>query len=221
MEVLLRRLRPERGEVGRQRDADDDLDVLLLELADDRREVVGQHLEPAGIDDRVPGRRGARREARLRVGERVAVGIVRAEEADHLVRLRRIPHLDEHSDELLGSPEEVVGPLETDRRIPAPREEVRLPRCQGREARHTVRLALVGDGVDHLGRGDREHHVDAVVEDELARPGRGGVGVRLHITLDDLDGVRLISDHQSVGNELVDAGEDELVGSAEAGERAP
>ncbi len=219
MEILLRGLRPERGEVWRQRDADDDLDVLLLELTDDRREVVGQHLEPSGIDDRVTSRRGTGRKACVGVGERVAVGIVRAQEADHLVRLRGIPDLDEDADELLGAPEEVIRPLEPDRRIPATREEVGLPRSECREARHTVGLALVGDRVDHLGCGDREHHVDAVVENQLARPSRGGVRVRLHVTLDDLDGVRLIPDHQAVGDELVDAGEDVFVRCAEARER--
>ena len=63
-------------------------------------------------------------------------------------------------------------------------------------------------------------HVDTVVEDQLARPGRRRVGARLDVTLDDLDGVGLLAEHDAVGDELADAAEDELVGLAETGQRA-
>ena len=121
-------LGPEGGEVGRDRDADDDLDAFVLELTDDAREVVAERLEAAGIDDRVAGRCGTGREAGLRVGERVAVGVVGAQQTDLLVGLTESHMLHEDTDELLGTPEEVVRPVEPGGGVAAATEEVRLPR---------------------------------------------------------------------------------------------
>ena len=216
VEVLLLGLGPERAEVGWDRDAAHDLDALVLELADDAREVGVAGLEPTRVDEREAAGVDAGREAGRRIGEGVAVGVVGAQQPDDLVGLDRVPHVDEHPDELLGAPEEVVGPVEPGRRIATATEEVRLPRRQRRQARHAVGLALVGDGVDHLRRRDRDHHVDAVLEDQRAGLRRRGVGVRLDVLDDELDRVRLVAEHDAVGDQGLDAGHDELVGLAEA-----
>ena len=82
--ALLRRLAPEGGEVGRDREGVEDLAFLGLELRDLRRVVGRAVLVAARVDDREAGLRELRREVRA---HRVAVGVVGVEDANRLLVL--------------------------------------------------------------------------------------------------------------------------------------
>ena len=76
LEPLLQCLLPERGEVGWDHHAGDDLARGVLEGGDLGREVVRQVLVAAGVGELVALRRQDRREAHLLVAPRVAVAVV-------------------------------------------------------------------------------------------------------------------------------------------------
>src|SRR5258708_23646360 len=75
-EALLQRLFPERGEVGRQYDAGDDLGVGTLERADLCREIVGEILVAAGVGELVASFLQHRRESNLLFAPGLAVAVV-------------------------------------------------------------------------------------------------------------------------------------------------
>ena len=187
LEALLRRLRPERGEVRRDHHAGDDLDARRLEGRDLRGEVVVHLLIAAGIDQLVAGRGERRRQAALLVAPGVAVGVVREQAADHLVARRAVPQRGERRDHVLQPPEEQIGPVEALGRIALAAEEVRLPRAVGGDARHLVDLGLVGHRIGGVGRARRDHQVDLVGEDQFGRDLRGAAAARLAVLGDDLN----------------------------------
>src|SRR5258705_5444289 len=75
-EALLQRLFPERGEVGRQYDAGDDLGVGTLERADLCREIVGEILVAAGVGELLAGFLQHRRGSSHLVPPSIAVAVV-------------------------------------------------------------------------------------------------------------------------------------------------
>ena len=116
LEALLVGLRPEGGEVGRQHDAGDDLDIAALEGGDLRREIVGEVLVAAGIDQRKAVLGQHRREADIGIAPGIAVAVIGEQAADHLVGVELVPHVGEDGDHVLEAPEIVEGVLE---RLPA------------------------------------------------------------------------------------------------------
>ena len=202
IEALLERLLPEGDEVGRQWHAGDDLGVRLLERRDVAREVVVRLGVETRVDQRVPGLLERGRETSLGVGKGPAVGVVRVESADDLVRSHLAPHVHEDGDDVLEPPEEVVRPLEGLLRIPLAAEEPRLPGHIRHDARHPVRLAHVGDRVG----GDRsaadQHQVDVVVEDQALRDRRAAVRVRLRVAQQDLDRVGVLAGADPLAEQL-------------------
>src|SRR3712207_1981704 len=129
-------------------------------------------------------------------------------------------YVDVDRGEVLDAPEEVVRELERLLGIALAAEEVRLPRRVVRDARDAVELALVGDGVDVLRRALHDHEVDRVLQDEVARHGARAVRVGLRVLDDDLDLAGALLGLDAVLERLANALEDEVVGLAEAGQRA-
>ena len=219
LEALLRGLGPERREIWRDEHARHDLDVGSLECRDLRREVVGEKLEPAGIDQLVAGLRQRRREAALLVAEGVAVRVVGEHAADHLVGTRGIPQRRERAENVLQAPEEVIGPVEALRRIALAPEEVRLPRTVRGDARHLVDLGLIRDGVRRVGRRSPDDEVHFVPQDQLCRHFGRARGVGLAVFRDDLHGICAAGDLDTLADQLVDALEHERIGLAERCQR--
>ena len=218
-EALLRGLGPEGGEVRRQHDAGDDLGIVVLELGDLGREVVGEVLIATGIDQGVAGAGERLGEAQLGIAPGVAVAVVGVEPADHLVGLELAPEVEEDRDDVLQPPEIVVGPLEAFRRIAAATEEVGLPRAKRGDAGDLVDLRLIGDRVGGLRRVAGAEQVHLVREDQLARDFGGTVGVRLAVLDDDLDIEALAAGLNRAADRFQHRGDVELVSLGERRER--
>jgi hypothetical protein len=92
--ALLHRLPPERREVRRDRHAEQQLGLLLLELRDLRAEVLGAVRVVAGVDDRVPARLDERREAGLRLPHARPSGSL-GHRAPATLLLGTLPHMSE------------------------------------------------------------------------------------------------------------------------------
>src|SRR5882672_3025123 len=133
-EALLPGLRQEGLRVRRDHYAGDDLDALLLEGGDLRREIVVHVLEAARIEQRETFLRQRSRESPFLVAPGVAVTVVREQAADFLVGRHRLPAREEIGNHVLESPEEVIGPVEPRGRIAFAAEEPRLPRRHGGNA---------------------------------------------------------------------------------------
>src|SRR5881296_921056 len=218
-EALLSGLLPERRPVRRDRHAGDDLDLFPLEGRDLRGEVVGEVRIAPGVDDLVAGLGQRGRKPALLVAPRVAVAVVGPERSHDLVRLHRVPHVDEDADDVLEPPEEVIGRLEADVRLAAAREEPRLPRTHGGDGGRAVDLALIGHGIGRLRRARDEHQVDLVGQDQAG--GDLGRAVRIGLTVahEDLDRMHAIPDLQSFAERLAHSADDEGVGLAESRQR--
>ena len=151
LEALLQRLLPEGREVRRQHDAGDDLAARVLEGGDLRREVVGEVLVAAGIDELVALFLEHRREAHLLVAPGIAVAVVGEQGADRLVGLDLAPHVGEDGDHVLEAPEVVIDVVEG---LPSRRpargvgllaDEPGLPGRLGRDAGDLLDFALGAD----------------------------------------------------------------------------
>ena len=106
---LLRGLPPEGGEVGRDGERVEDLAILLDELLDLRRVVVGAVLIRPGVDDGVARALQERPEGSP---DRVAVGVVGPHHADLLVGRDLRPQMGVGEEELLHAKAVVERPLE-------------------------------------------------------------------------------------------------------------
>src|SRR5579859_1938680 len=218
--ALLRRLPPEGREVGRQRERVEDLAVLGLELRDLGREVRRAVLVRARVDD---GEAGLREQRGERAADRVAVGVVRVEHADLLVRLdRAVPLRDVGAGEVGDAEAEVVRPLERvlAARLGAAAEVPGLPRLHGRDLRDARRLARVGDRVVHLGRRRRQHEVDLAAVDQGLRELAGTGRIGLRVLLDDRDRIGLAADLDALRQRLAELADDPRIRLAERAERA-
>ena len=186
-QALLPRLGEEGPGVGRNDDAGDDVDALLLEGADLRGKVVVHVLEATRVDEPEPFLRERSREAAPLVAPGVAVAVV-GEEASHgLLRLHGLPSGDEVRDHVLEAPEEVVRPVEPLLRIAVAPEEPGLPGHHRRDAGHLVQLACVADRIGRLRRGRDEDQVHLVLQDQIARHLARAVGTGLAVLVHDLN----------------------------------
>ena len=164
-----------------------------------------QRLEATGVDQRVAGGLGTGGKARRRVGEGVAVGVVRAEQPDRSCWSRSCSTCRRTTPTSCSAPRRSGRSSRT--RRPGRRHDRRstaatAPACD----RHGTPLASHWSAtrVDHLRCGDGEHQVDTVVEDQLA-----GLRMRavsefgLDVFCDDLDRVRLVAEHDAVGDQVL------------------
>ena len=113
----------------------------------------------------------------------------------------------------------MVGPLEALGRIAAATEERRFPRGVGGDAGHAVRLALIADRIDGVGRAGGQHQRDFVLGYQLSRDFGGAAGVGLRIAHQNFDW-RRAGDGEPLTNGLPDAVENERVRRAESGDGA-
>ena len=220
LETLLQRLLPERGEVRGQHYAGDDLALRVLEGGDLRREVVGEVLVAAGVDELVALLVEHGREAHLLVAPGIAVAVVREQRPDRLVGLDLAPHVGEDGDHVLQAPEVMVDIVEG---LPSRRaaagigllaDEPGLPGRYSRDAGHFLGFAGGRDRVGGLGRRGDEDEIDLVVDDEFL----GDLGCAVRVGLAVLDHDLVVEAHLLGGLEEVDR--DECVGLAEGGERS-
>ena len=220
LEALLRRLRPEGREVGRDHVAGDDLRAGRLERRNLRGEIVVHELIAAGIDELEPALGKRRREPDVGIAPGIAVGVVGEQPADHLVGRQFVPQRQEGGDHVFQAPEEMIGPGEALLRVALAAEEIRLPRAVGGDAGHLVDLGLVGDRIGGVGRGRGDDQVDLVAEDQFGGDLGSAAGVRLAVLGDDLDLVGLAAVDEPLAQDAAHLLEDEVVGLAEAGERS-
>ena len=219
-EALLRRLRPEGREVGRDHVAGDDLGIDRLERRDLRREVVVHQLIAAGIGEPVAGLCKRRRQAVLRIPPGIAVGVIGEQAAHDFVGRRRIPEREKRPDDVLKSPKEMIGPGEPLGRIALAAEEIRLPGTIGGDAGDLVDLGLIGDRIGGVRRRRRDDEVDLVAEDQLGGDLGGAAAARLAVLADDLHLIGAPAALQPVGENTAHLFQDESVGFTEACERA-
>src|SRR5262249_43076751 len=112
LQSLLEGLIPESGEVRWQHHAGDNVAFRLLESRYLRGEVVQEVLITAGIGKLVAELVEHRRESELLVAPGVAIAVVGEQSADGFVRLQLPPHIGEDGDDVLKSPEIVIGVVE-------------------------------------------------------------------------------------------------------------
>ena len=109
----------------------------------------------------------------------------------------------------------MIGPVEALGRIAAATEERRFPRGVGGDAGHAVRLALIADRIDGVGRAGGQHQRDFVLGYQLSRDFGGAAGVGLRIAHQNFDWVFRAGDGEPLTNGLPDAVENERVRRAE------
>src|SRR4029079_2030680 len=126
-EALLCRLRPERREVRRDHVAGDNVRAGRLECRDLRREVAVHELIASGVAQLVTGLCQCGRQPKVWITPGIAVGIIWKKTADHLVGRELVPQREERCDDVLQSPEEMVGPGEALLRVAFAPEEIGLP----------------------------------------------------------------------------------------------
>src|SRR5882672_8258611 len=219
-EALLPGLRQEGLRVRRDHYAGDDLDALLLEGGDLRREIVVHVLEAARIEQRETFLRQRSRESPFLVAPGVAVTVVREQAADFLVGRHRLPAREEIGNHVLESPEEVIGPVEPRGRIAFAAEEPRLPRRHGGNAGDFVQLAGIRYRIGGLRRRRHQHQVDLVFQYEVVRDFAGTVRAGLAVLLDDLHRDLFAAEIDAAGEQLVHLLDDEFVRLPEWRERA-
>src|SRR5213075_3181076 len=105
-ETLLRRLRPERREVGWNHVAGDDFAACALECGNLRGEIAIHRLIAARIDQAIASGREWLRQPKLRIAPRVAIGVVGEQPADHLIGRRLLPEREKRRDHIFEAPEE-------------------------------------------------------------------------------------------------------------------
>ena len=219
-EALLARLRPERGEIGRNHHTGDDLGLGFLEAANLRRKIVRQVLVAARIDQLVALRGQRLWQPPLRIAPCIAVTIIREQTANDLVGGQQVPHAGENANDVLQTPEIVPGVLESDIRLATAREEPRLPRCHGGDAGNFVHLALVRHRIGCFGRRGHQHQVDVVGLNQAARHFGGAVGAGLAVPQNDFHRALARLGHHTVGQHRLQLGQRVGVRFAKRGERA-
>ncbi len=168
----------------------------------------------------VAGAGERRRQAELRIAPGVAVGVVREQAGDDLVGRRAVPQREERRDHVLQAPEEEVGPGEALLGIALAAEEVRLPRAIGADAGNLVDLRLVGHRIGGVGRAGGDEEVDLVAQDQFGGDLGGAAAGRLAVLGHDLDLIVAPADLETLLQDAAHLVDDEIVGLAEAGERA-
>ena len=220
-ETLLRRLPPERGEVGRDRHAGEDLHAGRFIFCDLRRIVGGAVFVAARIEHSEAGFFENRNHM---LAQRIAVGVVGEHNADLFVGRHRavIPFRNIRLGEFGDAEREVIGPLERRRfaGLGAAAEVPGFPRHHGGDARHARRFTGVRHRIDDFRRRGDQHQVDVVGRDHGLGQLTGARRIGLRILIDDLDLVLLAARGEAVGERLARQAEYERVAFAEAAERA-
>ena len=131
-----------------------DLGPGLLEHADDRGEVLGPVRKTTAVDDREALLLEYRQ---LDVVHGVAVGVVGIQQGQDLVGRHLVKQVDHDVEAVLGTKEDVIGPLEHSVQVASgPRLHVALPRGVAGDARRPEGLGLTGHRNDVVGRGGDE-----------------------------------------------------------------
>ena len=200
--------------------------LRVLERGDLRREIVGQVLVAAGVEQFVAELVERRREAHLFVAPGVAVAVVREQRADYLIRVQLAPHVGEDADHVFEPPEVVIDVIEG---LPCGRptrwvcllaDEPGLPRRERGDARDFLDLALGANGIGGLRRISDQHQVDLVLHDEVFRDLRRTVRIRLTVLENDFDRARRVADLDPALGRLLELTEHELVCGRERRERS-
>ena len=153
MEILLRRLRPKGGEIGRDHIPGDNLGAGFLETRDLGCEVIIHDLIAAWINQSIAGLRQCRRQTALRIAPGIAVGVIGKESTDHLVGGLTLPQCQKGGNDVFQTPKEMIGPGEALGRVATAAEEIRLPWTIRGDARHFVNLGLIGHRIGGVRRG--------------------------------------------------------------------
>ena len=211
VKALLGSLRPECRQIRRYDHAGDYVDTGALEGRNLCGEIVGHRLEAPCIDQLITKLVEHRRKAQFRIAPGIAVGIIRPQRADNLVGVEMAPQPGEGGNHVLKAPEEMVGPLEANRRIALATEEMRLPGRVVGDAGHTIEFGLAGNrigGVRRRGGGD---DVDLVGQDQLLCHGRRAVGVGLTVLDDEFNRVLRPIDHDPIADSRLELFENEAI----------
>jgi hypothetical protein len=160
-----------------------------------------------------------RREADVGVAPGIAVAVIGEEPTDAPVGIELRPHVGEDGDDILETPEEVIGVVE---RLPGAgiagvallADKPWLPRRHRRQAWNAFGFAGGRDRVGCLRRRGDHHQVDLVVDDQLLGDRGGAVRIGLAVLDDDL----VVQPHPLGG--ILEAGDDEVVGFGEGRQRS-